>query len=151
MGLKIGQTIQLQKEEKQTSLEQTFNDILSILKSKMSQSEKLKWCNSAFEVLESWYKQDELKSVRIAKQRFIPILQYLVEKGSIENMSSFFDYYKKGYCFCARRDFECFVDFTQHILLFILFLLTFSYFLYTQSTNRYHQICNIQTKGKAIL
>ena len=42
MGLKIGQTIQLQKEEKQTSLEQTFNDILSILKSKMSQSEKLK-------------------------------------------------------------------------------------------------------------
>ena len=113
MALKVGQKIQLKKEEKQNTLEQTFNDILAILNSKMSQMEKLKWCSTAFEILESWFKQEELKSVRVAKRRLIPTLMKLVEKGSIENMSSFFEFYKKAYCFCARRDFECFVDYIE--------------------------------------
>ena len=37
MVLKVGQKIQLKKEEKQNTLEQTFNDIFAILNSKMSQ------------------------------------------------------------------------------------------------------------------
>ena len=28
-------------------------------------------------------------------------------------MALFFDYYKKVYCFCAQRDFECFVDYIE--------------------------------------
>lgn len=114
MSKKIGDKIEIKKEEKVSSLEDTFMDILSALKTnKLSQLEKLKWCSTALEVLEMWYRENELKSVRIAKEKLIPILQNLVEKGSIENMSSFFDFYKRTYCFCARRDFECFVDYIE--------------------------------------
>lgn len=113
-NLKVGDKINLQKKEKSTTLENTFNDILSALKTnKLNQLEKLKWCNTALEVLEMWFKEDELKSVTVAKKKLIPILQNLIEKGSLENMASFFDYYKRTYCFCAKRDFECFVDYIE--------------------------------------
>lgn len=114
--LKVGDKIEInvKQEEKRSTLEETFTDILSALKTnKLNQQEKLKWCSTALEILEMWFREDELKSVKIAKNKLIPILQNLVEKGSIENMSSFFDFYKRTYCFCARRDFECFVDYIE--------------------------------------
>ena len=112
--IKIGDKIEIKVEKKVSTLEDTFYDILSALKSnKLSQTEKIKWCSTALEVLEMWFKDDELKSVRVAKTKLIPILYHLIEKGSIENMSSFFEYYKRAYCFCARRDFECFVDYIE--------------------------------------
>ncbi|MBS7020370.1 MAG: phage terminase large subunit [Firmicutes bacterium] len=114
--LKIGDKIdiQLPQEKKKTTIESTFFDILSALKSpKLNQSQKLTWCSTVFEILEEWFKENDLKSVRVAKERLIPILYNLVEKGSIENKSLFFDFYKRAYCFCARRDFECFVDFIE--------------------------------------
>lgn len=113
MSYNIGDKIEIKKENNNT-FEKTFYDILLALKSnKLNQKEKLKWCSTALEVLEMWFKEEELKSVKIAKLKFIPILRNLVEKGSIENMSSFFDFYKRTYCFCARRDFECFVDYLE--------------------------------------
>lgn len=112
--IKIGDKIEIKVEKKVSTIEDTFYDILSALKSnKLSQTEKIKWCSTALEVLEMWFKDDDLKSVRVAKTKLIPILYHLIEKGSIENMSSFFDYYKRAYCFCARRDFECFVDYIE--------------------------------------
>lgn len=112
MSYKIGDTIQLKKQE--TTLESTFNDILSVLRSpKMKETDKLQWCNSALSILEEMYKKDELGSVKVAKHKLIPILERLVEGSKIENMALFFDYYKKAYCFCARRDFECFVDYIE--------------------------------------
>lgn len=112
MSYKIGDTIQLKKQE--TTLESTFNDILSVLRSpKMKETDKLQWCNSALSILEEMYKKDELGSVKVAKHKLIPILEKLVEGSVIENMALFFDYYKKAYCFCARRDFECFVDYVE--------------------------------------
>lgn len=112
MSLKIGDTIQIKKQE--TILEKTFNDILSVLKSsKIKEADKLQWCNSALSILEEMYKQDELGSVKVAKHKLIPILEKLVEGSSIENMALFFCCYKKAYCFCARRDFECFVDYIE--------------------------------------
>lgn len=112
MSLKVGDTIQIKKQE--TTLEQTFNDILSVLKSsKIKETDKLHWCNSALSILEEMYKKDELGSVKIAKHKLIPTLEKLVEGSKIENMALFFDYYKKAYCFCARRDFECFVDYIE--------------------------------------
>lgn len=114
MSYKIGDKIAIKKEEKQTTLENTFNDILSALKTKkLSQQEKLKWCGSALSILESWFKEDELKSVNVAKHKLIPILEKLIEGSNIDNMALFFDYYKKVYCFCAQRDFECFVDYIE--------------------------------------
>lgn len=112
MSYKIGDKIQLKKQE--TTLESTFNDILSVLRSpKMKETDKLQWCNSALSILEEMYKKDELGSVKVAKHKLIPILEKLVEGSEIENMALFFDCYKKTYCFCARRDFECFVDYIE--------------------------------------
>ena len=109
--LKIGDKIQIKKEE--TTLEKTFNDIILVLKSKLSQKEKIKWANSALDILENWFKEDELKSVQAAKRKLIPILEKLVEGSNINDMALFFDCYKRTYCFCARRDFECFVDYIE--------------------------------------
>lgn len=112
MSLKVGDKIQIQKQE--TTLEQTFNDILSVLKSpKMKEIDKLQWCNSALSILEEMYKKEELGSVKVAKHKLIPILEKLIEGSKVENMALFFDCYKKTYCFCARRDFECFVDYIE--------------------------------------
>lgn len=112
MSYKIGDKIELKKQE--TTLESTFNDILSVLRSpKMKETDKLQWCNSALSILEEMYKKDELGSVKVAKHKLIPILEKLVEGSKIENMALFFDCYKKAYCFCARRDFECFVDYIE--------------------------------------
>ena len=110
--IKIGDKIQIKKQE--TTLESTFTDILNVLKSsKMKEHDKLDWCNSALSILEEMYKQDELGSVKVAKTKLIPILHKLIEGSKIENMALFFDYYKRAYCFCARRDFECFVDYIE--------------------------------------
>jgi predicted phage terminase large subunit-like protein len=110
--IKVGDKIQIRKQE--TTLEGTFTDILNVLKSpKMKEHDKLDWCNSALNILEEMYKQDELGSVKVAKTKLIPILHKLIEGSKIENMALFFDYYKRAYCFCARRDFECFVDYIE--------------------------------------
>lgn len=110
--IKVGDKIQIKKQE--TTLESTFVDILNVLKSsKMKEHDKLDWCNSALSILEEMYKQDELGSVKVAKAKLIPILHKLIEGSKIENMALFFDYYKRAYCFCARRDFECFVDYIE--------------------------------------
>lgn len=114
MSYKIGDKIEIKKEPENSITEKTFYDILSALKTnKLNQTEKIKWCSTALEVLEMWFKEDPLKAVKVAKAKLIPILRNLIEKGSIENMSSFFDFYKRTYCFCARRDFECFVDYIE--------------------------------------
>lgn len=110
--IKVGDKIQIKKQE--TTLESTFTDILNVLKSsKMKEHDKLDWCNSALSILEEMYKQDELGSVKVAKTKLIPILHKLIEGSKIENMALFFDYYKRAYCFCARRDFECFADYIE--------------------------------------
>lgn len=110
--IKVGDKIQIKKQE--TTLESTFTDILNVLKSsKMKEHDKLDWCNSALSILEEMYKQNELGSVKVAKTKLIPILHKLIEGSKIENMALFFDYYKRAYCFCARRDFECFVDYIE--------------------------------------
>jgi predicted phage terminase large subunit-like protein len=110
--IKVGDKIQIKKQE--TTLESTFTDILNVLKSsKMKEHDKLDWCNSALSILEEMYKQDELGSVKVAKTKLIPVLHKLIEGSEIENMALFFDYYKRAYCFCARRDFECFVDYIE--------------------------------------
>ena len=113
MNYKVGDKIELKKQEQQSTLENTFNDIILVLKSKLNQQEKLKWCESALAILNSWFKEDELKSVRVAKNRLIPMLEKLVEGSNLNNMALFFEYYKKTYCFCAQRDFECFVDYIE--------------------------------------
>ena len=93
-----------------------IKDIAAILKSNMIGTEKLKWCSSAFDILESWYNSSEeetRKACLECKNKLIPILQLLIETSSIELMSEFFEYYRKAYAFSARRDFECFIDYME--------------------------------------
>ena len=110
--LKIGDKIEIKK--KPSTYEDTFNGICEALRSdRLSEKDKLEWSESALNVLELWYNQDEMSSVKVAKKKLIPILHNLVSKGSINSMALFFDYYKKVYALCARRDFECFVDYME--------------------------------------
>ena len=115
MSLKIGEKIEIKKpQEKTTTMSQTFFDIVAVLKSnKVKEIDKLQWCQSLLAILENYYKEDELKSVQNAKKYATPVLHTLTEKSSVENMAIFFDYYKKLYCFCSRRDFESFVDYME--------------------------------------
>jgi len=114
MSLKVGDKIQIEKKKEKTILNLTFGDIMNVLKSnKVSEKDKIVWCNSALSILEEMYKENELESVEVAKTKLIPILYKLVEGSKLENMSLFFDCYKKTYCFCARKDFECFVDYME--------------------------------------
>ena len=93
-----------------------FGDIIAILKSKMSDTEKLKWCSTAFDILESWYSSNESETRPACldcKNKMIPVLHKLVETSSVELMSDFFDYYRRAFAFSARRDFESFVDYME--------------------------------------
>lgn len=110
-NLKVGDKITIKKQE--TTLNETFNDILAILKSNLNQQKKVEWANNALNILEQMYKENELESVKVAKTKLIPILEKLVEGSNLDNMALFFDCYKRTYCFCARRDFECFVDYME--------------------------------------
>lgn len=93
-----------------------FKDIVSILKSNMNQIEKLKWCSTCFDILESWYSSNENETRPAClecKQKLIPVLQELVETSNVNYMSDFFDYYRKAFAFAARRDFETFIDYME--------------------------------------
>ena len=110
--IKIGDRIEIKKKE--TTLGETFSGICEAIRSdRLSENDKLEWCESALNVLEMWFNQDEMESTKTAKKKLIPILYKLVKEGSMTNMASFFDYYRKIFCFCARRDFECFVDYME--------------------------------------
>lgn len=115
MALKVGDKIQIKglPQKKEDKVEQTFSDIIAILNSKMAQKDKLIWCRDLFGVLENWYEEDKIKACKVAKRRLIPCLHKLVEKGSLDYMASFFEYYKQAYAFCGRRDFECFIDYME--------------------------------------
>lgn len=94
--------------------EETIKDLVDIVSSKKySEAEKLECANMFLSVLDGWFNEDEHKSVQYAKKHLIPLLYNLVDKSSVDFMSDFFDIYKQLYCFCARRDFECFVDYME--------------------------------------
>ena len=94
--------------------EDTIRDLTNILSSKKyNETEKLECANMLIPVLEGWFNDDEHQSTQYAKRHLIPLLYKLVDKSSVELMSDFFDVYKNLYCFCAKRDFECFVDYME--------------------------------------
>lgn len=114
--IKIGDKIELKNipNKKTETIKETFFDIVEILKSKkINEKDKLTWCSTMLSILETYFKEDEMESVVNAKKYLIPVLHNLVEKAKLENMPSFFEFYKKTYCFCARRDFECFIDYFE--------------------------------------
>lgn len=114
MSYKVGDKINFTPPKQDNDINHIFNDIINVLKSnKVSQQDKIKWCNHCLLVLEDMYKEDELQAVRLGKIKFIPILEKLIEGSTLDNMSLFFECYKRTYCFCARRDFECFVDYIE--------------------------------------
>lgn len=107
--------INMPKQDKLTNkYEDTIKDLIDIMSSKKyNETEKLECANMLSVVLDGWFIENEHKSVQYAKKHLIPLLYNLVDKSSVDFMSEFFDVYKQLYCFCARRDFECFVDYME--------------------------------------
>lgn len=107
--------INMPKQDKLTNkYEDTIKELTNMLSSKKyNETEKLECANMLIPVLDGWFNDDEHKSTQYAKKQLIPLLYKLVDKSSIELMSDFFDVYKNLYCFCAKRNFECFVDYME--------------------------------------
>lgn len=118
MGYKVGDTIQLKNVPKQISLddkyENTLNDIVKLLNRKdRNDSFKLEWLEQSLNILESYFNENDMNAVKICKEKFIPLAEKLIENSKVENMNSFFLFYKKMYAFAGRRDLECFIDYME--------------------------------------
>lgn len=116
MAYKIGERIEIKKPKQENKYESTLKDIIEILKSKQgkyAETDKLDVANMSLQVLESWFVEEPRKSCLFGKNKIIPILEKTVEKSSVNLMGDFFDLYKRLYAFCARRDFECFIDYME--------------------------------------
>ena len=111
--IKKGDKISLKRLPKQDYYEETINDIIKVLKGKHSDSMKLKWCSNTMQVLETWFQDDELVATKFAKKRLIPLFENLIDDCEEQYMSDFFDYYKRLYAFCGKRDLECFIDYME--------------------------------------
>lgn len=107
--------INMPKQDKSTNkYEDTIKDLINMMSSKKyNETEKLECANMLIPVLDGWFNDNEHQSTQYAKKHLIPLLYKLVDKSSVELMSDFFDVYKNLYCFCAKRDFECFVDYME--------------------------------------
>ncbi len=118
MGYKVGDKIQLKNAPKQINLEDkyesTLNDIAKLLRRKnRSDDFKLQWLEQSIKILETYFEENDLNSVKICKNKFIPIAEKLIEHSKVENMNSFFSMYKRLYAFAGRRDLECFIDYME--------------------------------------
>lgn len=117
MEYKVGDKINIKnipKQNQEDKYENTLNDIALLLKDKNKTDVfKLNWLEQSINILESYYNEDEFKSVNICKTKFIPIAEKQIENSSIEYMNSFFLLYKKLFAFAGRRDLECFIDYME--------------------------------------
>ena len=111
----IGEKIKLKKHE-ETENQNEFlvfcNEVIDTVKDK-DEAFKITWYSNLLALLEDWFIQDKHEAVKYAKSKLIPLLNTTIDKCSAENMSYFFDIYRKLYAFCARRDFECFVEYME--------------------------------------
>lgn len=108
-------TINMPKQDNKINKhEDILKDLKEIISSKKyNESERVECANMLIPVLDGWFTEDEHKSTQYAKKHLIPLLYDSVDKSSVEFMSDFFTVYKQLYCFCAKRDFECFVDYME--------------------------------------
>ena len=118
MAYKVGDKIPLKNMPKQINLEDkyenTLNDIANLLKRKnRSDSFKIEWLTQTLNIFEAYFEENDMKSVKICKEKFIPIAEKLVENSKVENMNSFFSLYQRLYAFAGRRDLECFIDYME--------------------------------------
>ena len=103
----------MKKLPKQNYYEETVNDIIKVLKSKHSDSMKIKWCSNTMQVLDAWFQEDELIATKFAKNKLIPLFEKLIDDCDEKYMPDFFDFYKRLYAFCGKRDLECFIDYME--------------------------------------
>lgn len=112
----IGKKIEIKKPQKTktNTISNTFNEIIDILKSKkVRDTTKLEWCGYLFNVLDKYFEEDKEESIKKCKNVAIPTLYKIIESCNVEYMSQYYDFYFQLYKFCARYDFECFVDYYE--------------------------------------
>jgi len=112
----IGERIKLKKKNEETKNQNEFlvfcNEVINTVRDK-DDAFKITWYGNLLALLEDWFIQNEHEAVDYAKTKLIPLLNITIDKCSAENMPYFFDIYRKLYAFCARRDFECFVEYME--------------------------------------
>lgn len=114
MAYKVGDKITIKKPKQVNKYEETLKDIIEILHSKNIENlDKLETSKLALQVLEEWFTKEDRNACLYGKKKIIPILEKIIEKSSVNLINDFFDVYKRIYAFCARRDFECFVDYME--------------------------------------
>ena len=114
MAYKVGDKIAIKKPKQVNKYEETLKDIIEILHSKnIEDLDKLETSKLALQVLEEWFTKEDRNACLYGKRKIIPILEKIIEKSSVNLINDFFDVYKRTYAFCARRDFECFVDYME--------------------------------------
>lgn len=115
MAYSIGDKIEIKKPKQDNKYETTLKDIIKVLKSNKGYEEvdKLEVANMALQTLELWFQDNSREACLHGKTKIIPVVEKLVEKSSVQLMGDFFNIYKRLYAFCARRDFECFVDYME--------------------------------------
>lgn len=114
MAYKVGDKIAIKKPKQVNKYEETLKDIIEILHSKnIEDLDKLETSKLALQVLEEWFEKDDRNACLYGKRKIVPILEKIIEKSSVDLINDFFDIYKRIYAFCARRDFECFIDYME--------------------------------------
>ena len=118
MAYKVGDTIKIKKPKQvdveNDKYEDTLNDIVKILRRKgRGDLFKLEWLEQSMKILESYFNENDMKSTKICKDKFIPLCEYLIENSDVEFMQEYFKYYKRFYAFSGRRDLECFIDYME--------------------------------------
>ena len=115
MAYKVGDKISLPKQEidKNNKYKETLNDIYNFLKKKKDDNFRLEWIKQSISILDEYIEIDRVWTVDFCRNRFIPLLEKILEECKTHNMNDFFNCYKKIFAICGRRDLEYFIDYME--------------------------------------
>lgn len=115
MSYKVGDKINLPKQEqsKTKKYEDTLEDIYNFLKKKKEDTFRLDWLKQVIGIIDEYIEIDREKAVYYCKEKYIPLVEKILEDCNTSNMNDFFNCYKKLYAIAGRRDLECFIDYME--------------------------------------
>ena len=115
MSLKVGDKINIPKQEpeKNSKYKETLTDIYNFLKKKKDDNFRLEWIRQAVGIFDDYVEIDRVSAVDLLKNKYIPLLEKILEECKTSNMNDFFNYYKRLYAICGRKDLEHFIDYME--------------------------------------
>ncbi len=115
MAYKVGDKINLPKQEpeKNSKYKETLTDIYNFLKKKKDDNFRLEWIKQAINILDEYIEIDRVSAVDLCNNKYIPLLEKILEECKTSNMNDFFNCYKRLYAICGRRNLEHFIDYME--------------------------------------